>query len=57
MLVSTLIFAACVALLGGIALYGKGALTKPVSAVIAFVALPLIASAAFNGLANLSGGG
>ncbi len=57
MLIPTLVFAACVALLGGCALYGKGALTRPVSAVVGFVLLPLIASAAFNGLANLSGGG
>ncbi len=57
MLISTLIFAACVALLGGCALYGKGLLPRPVSAVVAFVVLPLIASAAFNGLANLSGAG
>ncbi len=57
LLTSTLVFAACVALLGGCALYGKGLLPRPASAVVLFVLLPLIASAAFNGLASLSGSG
>jgi hypothetical protein len=57
MLLSTVVFAACVALLGGCALYGKGHLTRPGSAVVMFIVLPLIASAAFNVLAGLSGAG
>jgi hypothetical protein len=48
--------AACVALIGGLAMLGTGVLTKPPSAVLEFVVLPLIASWAFMVLASLSGG-
>jgi hypothetical protein len=42
--------------LGALALRGTGSLTKPVSAVLCFVLLPLIASYGFVTLASLSGG-
>jgi hypothetical protein len=55
-LIPTVVMAACVAVLGGLAMRGTGVLTKPVSAAAEFVVLPLIASFAFNVLASLSGG-
>ena len=57
MLISVLVLAAGVALLGGIALLGTGGVTKPISAVAEFIVLPLIGAYAFVTLASLSGGG
>ena len=57
MLVEILVLAVSVAVLGGLAMLGTGSLTKPVSAAVCFVVLPLIASAGFVTLASLSGGG
>jgi len=57
MLVEILVLAVSVAVLGGLALRGTGSLTKPASAALFFVVLPLIASAGFVTLASLSGGG
>ena len=57
MLVQTLGMAVCVAVMGALALLGTDSLSKPVSAVICFVLLPLIASYGFVTLASLSGGG
>ncbi|MET0965724.1 MAG: hypothetical protein ABWZ02_04970 [Nakamurella sp.] len=56
MLVEILALAISVAVLGGLAMRGTGSLTKPVSAAVCFVLLPLIASAGFVTLASLSGG-
>lgn len=57
MLTSVLVLAAGVALLGGVALIGTGTVTKPASAVVEFIVLPLIGAYAFVTLASLSGGG
>ena len=57
MLISVLVLAAGVALLGGLALIGTGGVTKPPSAVLEFMVLPLIGGYAFVTLASLSGGG
>lgn len=56
MLVDTLVLAACVAVLGGLALRGTDSLRKPASAAVLFVVLPLIASYGFVTLATLSSG-
>ena len=56
MLISVLVLAAGVALLGGVALIGTGGLTKPASAVAEFILLPLIGAYAFVTLSSLSGG-
>ena len=56
MLVEILVLAVCVAVLGGVAMLGTGSLSRPASAAVCFVVLPLIASAGFVTLASLSGG-
>jgi hypothetical protein len=56
MLVEILVLAISVAVLGGLAMLGTDSLPNPVSAVVCFVVLPLIASAGFVTLASLSGG-
>ncbi|MGS0684904.1 hypothetical protein ACVBEQ_07095 [Nakamurella sp. GG22] len=57
MLVGILVLAVSVAVLGGLAMRGADSLSRPVSAAVCFVVLPLIASAGFITLASLSGGG
>ena len=57
MLADTLGLAVCVAILGALALRGTDGLTKPISAAVCFVVLPLIASYGFVTLSSLSGGG
>ena len=57
MLITVLVFAACVAVLGAVAMRGTDGLRgNPFQAALMFVVLPLFASFGFMTLASISGG-
>jgi hypothetical protein len=51
---TTLVMAGCIIVLGAIAMIGTDSYKRPVTAVLMYLILPVLASAAFATLANLS---
>ena len=51
---TTLVMAGCIIVLGAIAVAGTDSYKRPVTAVLMYLILPVLASAAFATLANLS---
>lgn len=54
---TTLIMAVCVMVLGGLAMIGTDSFKRPVTGVLMFLILPVLASAGFVAISNLAGGG
>jgi hypothetical protein len=52
---ATLVMAGCVIVLGALAMAGTNSYRRPVTAVLMYLILPVLASAGFVSLANLSG--
>jgi hypothetical protein len=51
----TLIMAGCIIVLGALAMLGTDSYKRPVTAVLMYLILPVLAAAGFVTLANLSG--
>lgn len=52
---TTLIMAACIIVLGALAMAGTDSYKRPVTGVLMYLILPVVAAAGFVTLANLSG--
>lgn len=52
---TTLIFAGCIIVLAALAMVGTDSYKRPVSAVLSYLILPVVAAAGFVALSNLSG--
>lgn len=54
---TTFIMAGCIIVLGALAMLGTDSYKRPVTAVLMYLILPVLAAAGFVAISNLAGGG